>query len=153
MIRKKLKYKDYIYVYVQFILLIIYLLHIDLVQINILNSIRYIGIVIVFIGSLTAIIAMLQLNDKLSPFPSTKSNATLITNGIYRFIRHLIYTGIILITLGYSFYSSSLYSIIISTLLYTLFYYKSSYEEQCLKISFPDYKSYQKKSDLFFPER
>ncbi len=143
--------RDYIYVIIQLLLFVAYSFNADLIRINDFETFKIIGISITLIGALIALIALLQLNTKLSPFPSPKSNATLITNGIYKFIRHPIYAGIIFITFGYGLYIVSLYKIIISMLLYILFHFKSSYEERRLKITFITYETYKKSSGRFFP--
>lgn len=143
---------DYMYVGLQLLLFVAYILNVDLIDINTNRVTNFIGISIAIIGVLTTLIALLQLNTNLSPFPSPKSNTTLITNGVYKFVRHPIYTGIILVTFGYGLYAYSLYKIIISVFLYTLFYFKSSYEEERLRTIFPDYELYQKINGRFFPK-
>ena len=148
----QLEKKDYIYVGLQLLLFVAYILNVDLIDINTNRIITFIGITIAVIGLLTALIALMQLNTNLSPFPTPKSNTTLITNGVYKFVRHPIYTGIILITFGYGLYTDSLYKIVISIILYTLFYFKSSYEEKRLKTTFSDYEGYQKHAGRFFPK-
>lgn len=148
----KIGRKDYVYVSLQLFLFVVYVQDISLIHINIHRIISFIGATIAVIGVLITLIAVLQQNTYLSPFPTPKSNASLITNGTYRFIRHPIYTGIILSTFGYGLYTDSLYRIIISLLLYLLFYFKSSYEEERLKIVFSDYASYCKKRGRFFPK-
>jgi len=148
----QLEKKDYIYVCLQLLLFIAYIFNANLIDITTNLITNYIGLTITIIGVLTAIIALLQLNTNLSPFPTPKSNSSLITNGVYKFVRHPIYTGIILVTFGYGLYTDSPYKISISMLLYILFYFKSSYEEQRLKITFSDYTLYQKRSGRFFPK-
>jgi protein-S-isoprenylcysteine O-methyltransferase Ste14 len=110
------------------------------------------GLVTLIIGVLTVAIALLQLNINLSPFPSPKSNSSLIKTGLYKFIRHPIYTGIILTTFGYGLYTDSFYKILISIGLYILFYFKSEYEEERLTKKFTDYKIYKKSTGRFFPQ-
>ncbi len=148
----KLKSKDYVFVSIQLGLFLVYILHFDLAPFDGNILIRIISIIMIILGVLVALIAVLQLNTKLSPFPSPKANTIFITYGVYKYVRHPIYTGILLITFGYGLYLTSIYKIIISILLYTLFYFKSSYEENRLKIAFSDYESYQKKSGRFFPK-
>lgn len=148
----KLKAKDFLFVGVQFVLFIAYIFTPNIINISTYKVVSYVGLFIAIIGFFITLIALLQLNTNLSPFPTPKSNSSLITNGIYKFIRHPIYTGIILITFGYGLHTDSLYRMIISMLLYILFYFKSSYEEERLKITFSDYDSYKTKSGRFFPK-
>lgn len=131
----ELEHKDYIYVILQLLLFVAYILNVEMIAVFNNNNITFIGVPIVVIGVLTALIALLQLNTNLSPFPTPKPNTTLIKNGVFKYIRHPIYSGIILITFGYGVYQNSLYKIIISILLFVLFYFKSSYEEKRLQIT------------------
>lgn len=148
----ELEHKDYIYVSLQLLLFVAYIFNVEMIAIVNNNNITVIGVPILVIGVLTAVIALLQLNSNLSPFPTPKPNTTLIKNGVFKYIRHPIYSGIILITFGYGVYQDSLYKIIISILLFALFYFKSSYEEKRLQITFSDYTLYQKRSGRFFPK-
>lgn len=148
----KLQRKDYIYVGLQLLLFMAYIFEIELVYIDNFRYVDVIGIILIISGVLTSLIALLQLNTNLSPFPTPKSNTELITTGIYKYVRHPIYTGIFLITFGYGFFTVSLYKIIISLLLYVLFYFKSSYEENRLDKVFSNYVLYRKKSGRFFPK-
>ena len=114
-------------------------------------TIQKIGLIISFFGGLIILLALLQLNKNLTPFPTPKNNATLLENGLYKYMRHPIYTGIILLFIGFSIYQNSLYKLSITLLLVILFHFKSNYEEQCLEQKFPDYKIYKTKTGRFFP--
>lgn len=103
------------------------------------------------LGIIIVLLAILQLHKNLSPFPSPKTNSELITVGLYKYIRHPIYTGIIVITIGYGLYTDSVYKILIALGLSILFYFKSKYEEQQLSIAFKSYKNYKKATGRFFP--
>lgn len=102
-------------------------------------------------GGIIMTLALLQLNKNLSPFPTPKESASLLQNGLFKYMRHPIYTGIILLFLGYSVSQNSVYKLLISLLLVILFYLKSNYEEQLLEQKFPDYKQYRNKTGMFFP--
>ena len=148
----RLEKKDYGFVGIQLALFILYLIDVKLLNIYIHEIINKAGLVVAIIGALIALIALLQLKTNLSPFPSPKSNTSLIQNGIYKFIRHPIYTGIILTTFGYGLFVGSFYKIIISIVLYILFIFKSRYEEERLELTFLNYKDYKKRSGRFFPK-
>jgi protein-S-isoprenylcysteine O-methyltransferase Ste14 len=114
-------------------------------------TIQKIGLALTVFGGIIIILALLQLNKNLSPFPTPKDSASLLQNGLYKYMRHPIYTGIILLFLGYSVYQNSFYKLGISLLLVILFYFKSNYEELRLEQTFPDYKNYKTKTGRFFP--
>jgi protein-S-isoprenylcysteine O-methyltransferase Ste14 len=90
------------------------------------------------------IVALLQLNTNLSPFPSPLASGKLITNGVFRVSRHPIYTALVFSGFGYAIYQPSLYKVLITLILLTLFYYKSVYEEKLLRNKFPEYRDYKK---------
>ncbi|WP_271784329.1 methyltransferase family protein [Aquimarina algiphila] len=148
----KLKTKDIGFVVIQFCLFIIYLFDSDFLNFDVLHFIRIIGISIAILGGFLILIATIQLNTSLSPFPSPKSGANLIQNGVYRYIRHPIYTAILLITFGYGIYIGSLFKILVTIVLYVLFYFKSVYEEERLVKMFLQYTSYKKRTGRFLPK-
>ncbi len=148
----KINIKDIIYVSLQVLLLIAYLFNINILHFKPLKFVSVLGLILFVLGIIISIIAILQLRKSLSPFPSPRSNTQLITEGLYKYIRHPIYSGIILITFGFSLYEASFYKIMISILLYTLLHFKSLYEEKKLTIKFHDYKDYRNFTGRFFPK-
>ncbi len=145
-----LKRKDYLFVSIQFFLFLCFILDFDC-SMNLSLEIQKAGLFITVLGGMIIILALLQLNKNLSPFPTPKDTTTLLKNGLYKYMRHPIYTGIILFFTGYSFYKNSFYKLEISLLLVVLFYFKSNYEERRLEQKFPDYKFYKAKTGKFFP--
>ncbi|MGS2725032.1 methyltransferase family protein [Psychroserpens sp. BH13MA-6] len=148
-----LQKKDYGFVALQMILFVLYLWDFNLFEFELSFYQRASALSIAFIGMIIVAIAIIQLNTKISPFPTPRSNSELIVYGLYRYSRHPIYTGILLTCAGYAFYSNSIYKLIITTLLYVLFFFKSNYEEQQLMQKFPSYRSYKNRTGRFFPKR
>ncbi len=148
----KLNAKDYFFVGIQFLLFLIYVFEIEFLSFKLPKYLNTIFLFISVIGFLIIIIALLQLNKNLSPFPTPKSNSELIQIGLYKYIRHPIYTGIIISVFGFGLYTNSGYRIIIVLFLLILFYYKSSYEENLLLNKYPDYFGYKNKVGRFFPK-
>jgi len=148
----KLHYKDYILVGIQGILFIGYVLPIPAMHMDIPEYMAYLGLSLAIIGVLIIILAMLQLNTNLSPFPTPISNGTLIQHGLYKYIRHPIYSGILFAGIGYAIYAASGSKILITFLLLLLFIIKSNYEEKKLIAAFDAYPIYKKKTGRFFPK-
>jgi protein-S-isoprenylcysteine O-methyltransferase Ste14 len=92
-----------------------------------------------------------QIREHLSPFPSPKAHAQLVTDGAYALVRHPIYTGIVLILAGYALYTSHAYRLAITGLLLLLFYFKSGYEERKLQAMFSEYRWYKKRVGRLWP--
>jgi len=144
--------KDYFFVGIQLILFVLYIFDIFIFEIHFPEIINGFSAGIAVLGVVVFVLALLQLNKNLSPFPSPKSNSELIQTGLYKYIRHPIYTGILLTVFGYGFYTNSFFKIIISLLILILFYFKSSYEEERLSNKFFDYKKYMKSTGRFLPK-
>jgi protein-S-isoprenylcysteine O-methyltransferase Ste14 len=143
---------DNLFVGLQLILFILFSFFSD----NLLGSLLNIFfkesfLILIFIGLFFVFWAIIQLNVKISIFPSPKSDAKLVTDGAYKYLRHPIYTGLIIVFWGYSLYSESLIRVIISLILIFLFNEKAKFEESKLSQKFPDYKNYMKKTWRIFP--
>ena len=145
----ELKRKDYGFVAIQFMLFFCFIFDFNW-KLNLGQLIQKTGLFFAVFGAIIIIVALLQLNKNLSPFPTPKNTASLLQNGLYRYSRHPIYAGIILLFFGYSVWQDSLYKLGISFLLTVLFYFKSNYEELRLELKFPDYKDYKSKTNRFF---
>ena len=142
--------KDVLLVSTQFLLFILYTIDFDW-SLGGSHWLRIISLIISIIGLLLVIIAILQLNKNLSPFPTPKTHSVLLQNGLYKVVRHPIYSGLILMSFGYGVYQDSVYKILIATFLFILFHFKTQYEEQQLQNKFPEYQSYKSKTKKFFP--
>lgn len=142
-------HKDYIFVGIQLFLFAGYVVPLKLISLNLPEWLRYSGLVVLVLGVVLGLIALLQINTKLSPFPTPVANGTLITNGAFAISRHPIYTAIVLSGFGYAFYLQSTYKAIVTFALLLLFYFKSRYEEELLSKYFPNYHKYKSKTRRF----
>ena len=104
---------------------------------------RWIGYATFILGAIIALIAAFNLGKNLTPLPKPKENAVLIQDGLYRFVRHPIYFGVIVLCLGWGLIQQStlvwLYVVIIAI----FFDIKSRKEEQWLVERFSAYADYQ----------
>ena len=148
----KLPLKDYLFVGLQFILFVLYVLDFDIYKVEIPEYLRTIGLIVSIVGVIILIISLLQLSKNLSPFPSPKSNSQLIQTGLYKYIRHPIYTGILISFIGNSFFAGSVYKLAITFILVILFIFKSKYEEKKLSEKFGEYALYREKTGRFLPK-
>lgn len=147
--KNKPTYQDYLFVGIQFLLFATYFLTVKIISIYLPEWLRYSGLVLMGLGVILGAVALLQLNTKLSPFPTPVSKGKLITTAAFRISRHPIYTALIFSGLGYALYSASLFKLLVILLLLTLFYFKSQYEERLLTLKFPEYADYKKKTRRF----
>lgn len=146
-----LKPLDYFFVLIQFVLFGVFLFDISVLNVSLPSHLQLNGIPMAIAGLVISGIAVLQLNTNLSPFPTPKSGSTLIKNGVFTWVRHPIYSGILLGLLGLSLYYQSLYKMGVVVLLLILFYFKTSYEEQRLETVFEEYTDYKAKTKRFVP--
>lgn len=148
---KRLKSKDILFVGLQVLLFILFFLVPSNQGWYLASWIRVSFFAVAIIGLFVAAISIFQLRRNLSPFPTPVSQGTLIQSGLYKNIRHPVYTGMFLFFLAYAIGEQSLFKLFIAFLLLVLFYCKSRYEEKLLVEKFPEYKQYQKRSYRFFP--
>ncbi len=72
--------------------------------------------------------------------------------GIYRYIRHPSYVGMLLLLLAFSLYHFSIIKIVTTLLLWGVLYLKSKAEDEILEAKFDFYKKYNKNVGRFFPK-
>ncbi|MGB7786205.1 MAG: isoprenylcysteine carboxylmethyltransferase family protein [Salinimicrobium sp.] len=144
--------KDKFFVALQVGVFLAWIMDVDLWYIRLPENLEKLALVFAGLGLLLVIIALFQLNTKLSPFPSPKKGAKLINSGVYAFARHPIYSGILFMGFGLSVWFHSGYKLLISFVLLLVFYFKSRYEEQRLQQQFPEYVFYKRQTGRFFPK-
>lgn len=91
------------------------------------------------------------LGRNLVPMPDPVADGSLIEEGPYRYMRHPIYTAIILMFSGVSLLASSWLGAAGTVGLYALFADKSAYEEGLLRIVYPGYADYVKRVRFRIP--
>ena len=144
--------KDVLFVGIQILLFVAYLWGDARLGFEININVQHGGLALAGVGLLIILVAVLQLNKSLSPFPSPMADGKLITNGLYAFIRHPIYTGISMVGFGYGMYRESWWKLLITLAIYTLFHFKAKYEESLLMSKFEEYGEYKKRTGRFLPK-
>ncbi len=144
--------KDIIFVALQFLVFLAWIIPVDRWYFRLPENLRWLALFAAGIGVLLCVLALLQLNTNLSPFPSPRAGAKLLTSGVFAFARHPIYSGILLVAFGLSVWFNSGYKLGISLLLLLVFYLKSRYEEKRLQERFPEYVLYKRQTGRFFPK-
>jgi protein-S-isoprenylcysteine O-methyltransferase Ste14 len=111
-----------------------------------------IGIVMTVIGLIIAIAARKTLADNWSSDVELKKDHTLITVGVYKYVRHPIYTGITLMGLGAIIVEQSIFATIFFIGMVAFLLFKMKKEETLLLKHFPkEYPAYIKKTKALFP--
>jgi protein-S-isoprenylcysteine O-methyltransferase Ste14 len=146
----KINSKDIVLVSIQLVFFVLYTIPSSW-SLSFFSWFKTVGLVTAIVGFVILTLALLQLNKNLSPFPTPKDSAVLIQNGLYAWVRHPIYTGIIILFFGYGIYQDSLFKLLIAFCLWILFYFKTQYEELQLQRKFPEYAVYKKITGRFLP--
>jgi len=109
------------------------------------------GIAIGLLACLIMVIAVINLGKNLTPLPCPKDDAVLIQTGLYRYVRHPIYFGVLLAALAWLLIFPGLYILAYSICLFALFDIKARREEAWLVERFPAYRDYQAKVKKLIP--
>lgn len=108
---------------------------------------------IIYIAGLTiAITGRVQLGKNWANLEDYQvlSDQHLVQNGIYRYIRHPIYTGDVLLILGLELALNSWLVLLVIPLILVVVR-QTLEEEKILQTSFPEYAEYRKNNKMFIP--
>jgi protein-S-isoprenylcysteine O-methyltransferase Ste14 len=109
------------------------------------------GLGVFFSGIALAIWARVELGRNWGMPMSQRVDPDLITNGPYRYIRHPIYSGIILGMTGTTM-AVGLYWLFATLAISGYFIYSATVEERNLERRFPDaYRAYKQKTKMLIP--
>ncbi len=103
------------------------------------------------IGAGVLAIAMVNLGRSHTPLPTPIEHGQLKTNGLYRWVRHPIYSGIIALAVGLSIRSASVAVAAASLGLIVEFMAKARWEETHLRRRYPAYGDYAARTPRFVP--
>jgi protein-S-isoprenylcysteine O-methyltransferase Ste14 len=109
------------------------------------------GAALLAAGGVFGTLGLLALGRNLSPFPKPIAGGQLVTTGVYGIVRHPIYTGLILGTLGWSLLMRAPAGLALFVALFVFFDLKSRREETWLLESYPDYRAYRARVKKLIP--
>lgn len=109
------------------------------------------GALVTVAGLLVVVRGAADLGSNLTPFPRPRAVATLIDGGTYRYVRHPIYSGLVLAAVGWSSSTVSPLALLLAATLALLFDAKSRREEAWLTEKLPGYAAYQARTRRFVP--
>jgi len=102
-------------------------------------------------GAIVLIFAAVAMRQIITPFPAPLKNARLVRRGIYKAIRHPIYSCVVCMTIGYCLSLGAFYSLPLCVVLILFFELKTQREEKYLKERFPEYEEYSRNTKKFIP--
>lgn len=102
-------------------------------------------------GVVLAVTAGVFLGRALTATPVPTRGATLKTSGPYRFARHPIYTGVVLIVIAMAVRSGSVFGLLLGIVTIGFFHLKAAWEERRLRERFAGYAHYARQTPRFLP--
>jgi protein-S-isoprenylcysteine O-methyltransferase Ste14 len=102
-------------------------------------------------GIVLAMISGARLGGSLTPSPIPRASGQLATSGVYRLVRHPIYSALLLIGLGLAIRGASLWHGLVLAGLVVLLQLKARAEEAMLLKKFQGYASYAARVGRFVP--
>lgn len=109
------------------------------------------GNILEWLGIIGIIVSAYSIRSSLTPMPIPKEEGKLAVNGLFKYVRHPMYTSVLVFSLGLAVSNGKLYKYLLVLSLLILFYYKSKYEEIYLAKKYPDYRDYAEKTPRFIP--
>jgi 2-amino-4-hydroxy-6-hydroxymethyldihydropteridine diphosphokinase len=110
-----------------------------------LDWLQVAGVLILVLGAYLILASARSLGRALTPLPEPVPGASMVVTGPYRWARHPIYGGVVLLFLGASLTLGSRIAAMLSVGLLGFFWLKSSYEERRLRVAYPSYTSYRRR--------
>lgn len=105
----------------------------------------------VAVGLVVMVLAGTALGRGLTAVPLPNRHAVLRTGGLYRAVRHPIYTGLLLTTGSFTVASGSVPRALAFVVLVVLLRGKARWEEERLARAFPGYREYAARTPRFVP--
>ncbi|MGZ5033072.1 MAG: methyltransferase family protein [Usitatibacter sp.] len=109
------------------------------------------GLTLLAVGAWLAAWAAVSLGRSLTPFPKPVENGELCERGPYCFIRHPMYSAILILAAGWTLMRESIPGAAFLPLLALFFILKARSEERWLGERFPSYPDYRRRVKGFIP--
>lgn len=105
---------------------------------------RIVGAALAAAGVVLFLVGIGSLGGSLTPFPKPRDDSVLKEGGAYRFVRHPIYGGVLLVATGWSFLTSPL-ALFVTVALAILLDRKARHEEVLLQGRYAGYEMYRQR--------
>ena len=116
------------------------------------GTVRYLGLALFFLGSILRLAAVFELGHRFSGLVAIQPEHQLKTDGLYRYIRHPSYTGLLVSMIGYVLIFRSSIGLILNVLLFLLLLSRMADEEKFLEAHFGSaYQTYCQKTRRLVP--
>ena len=109
------------------------------------------GAIAIAAGAVVVIRSLRDLGASLSPFPRPTLSNELVESGTYKYVRHPVYAGLVLASVGWGLVTGSLLVMGLALLLFVWFDLKARREEAWLAARHPGYAAYRARTKRFVP--
>ncbi|HMQ28683.1 MAG TPA: isoprenylcysteine carboxylmethyltransferase family protein [Acidimicrobiales bacterium] len=110
-----------------------------------------IAVALEWVGAVILVVGLVNLGRSLTALPTPVPHGELKVGGLYRFVRHPIYTGVMALVLGAAARSGNPWSAGAAVALVGWFMAKARWEEDRLRARYPDYDDYAARTPRFVP--
>ncbi len=109
------------------------------------------GYVFLLLAIVCGVAGTVALGHNLTPFPEPAPHSSFVQNGIYRLIRHPLYTAVFCGAVGWALVWRSAPALLAALALGPFFAAKARREERILRERFPEYAKYEQRVRHFIP--
>jgi protein-S-isoprenylcysteine O-methyltransferase Ste14 len=109
------------------------------------------GVGLMVVGAALLGFAFVGLGKNLTPLPYPKAEGHLVQTGAYGLVRHPIYSGGIMVALGWALWVHGALTVGYTVALFLFLDVKSRREERWLAAKFPDYADYRRRVRKLIP--
>ena len=110
---------------------------------DVTDALRWGGLALCAVGLAIVASALWAMGRVMQVSPEPKNDGHLITRGVYRLMRHPMYTGMTLIVVGLALRQPTPHVIASGVALFILLMAKSRFEERLLVARYADYREYR----------
>lgn len=109
------------------------------------------GTILIAIGAALVFAGIRGLRTAVSPYPKPNDDGYLVTDGVYAYVRHPIYLGLMLVSFGWACAMDSLPALVVAVIFTAFLDLKSRREEAWLRQQYPGYVVYAAQTRRFVP--
>ena len=109
------------------------------------------GAALIVLAAIIGVWGVCALGGSLTPYPTPKADAELVQSGIYRHLRHPLYSSMMLATLGWALLWQSAAALAVAVVLCAFLDVKARLEERLMQARFPEYAAYRGRTRRFLP--
>ena len=139
------------YIALECLILILAPVEQNLMEVRVSVPQQIVGTALLILGLGIVLASFVALGRNFRIFAAPRRSGTLITRGIYRRVRHPMYTGAVVLFAGYILLWGSLWSVPLWLAFAALYVLKVIKEEAILVERFPQYREYSSRTWKFVP--